>query len=180
MNYVDALSIFGQNKKLDLAEFEKTKEYMTLQFGSPSGSINKDFANMPVPIKLIIDGDVTNIIIKGKNQMFLMILYEIRTSLTSSERFAKVLVHDEEDKEWIRRNLLPNTRLRCEVTFNEELNTYNLKSILENDTSMKFGVYRCSDNDCGYKYGRHLDVRNKFCCVCGKPIKRIMNLYKEE
>lgn len=171
MEYKEALEIL-KRENIDLDEFETSEEYRVLCCHSIFNNIYKDLVDFPVTI----DGNVEQIIICGKDEMKLMIVYSLRSDMLYTEQMATVAVKDERYKKWIRENLRPNTRMRCIARYNGSVGCFDLISIIDTSLEMKFGHYLCSE--CGYDYGKKTD--SDYCCICeGAKLNYVDNFYVE-
>lgn len=171
MEYKEALKIL-ERENIDLDEFETSEEYRVLCCQSIFNNIYKDLAGFPVTI----DGNVEQIIISGRDEMKLLIVYSLRSDMLYTEQVVTVIVKDERYKKWIRENLQPNTRMKCIAKYNGSVGCFDLASIIDTSLEMKFGHYICSE--CGYDYGKKVD--SDYCCICeGAKLNYVDNFYME-
>lgn len=171
MEYNEALKIL-ERENIDLDEFETSEEYRVMCVHSVFNNIYKDLVGFPVTI----DGNIEKIIIHGKDEMKLLIVYSLRSDILYTEQIASVIVKDERYKKWIRENLRPNTRMKCIAKYNGSESCFDLASIVDTSLGMKFGHYICPE--CGYDYGKKPD--GDYCCICeGVDLKYIDNYYTE-
>ena len=169
MKYKQALEIL-KRENIDLDEFETSKEYKVLNSQSILNNVYKDLVGFPVTI----DGDVEKIIVFGKNEIKLLIIYSLRSDMLYTEQIATVFVNDEDYKKWIRENLKPNTRMKCIAKYNGSVGCFNLVSIIDTSLGMKFGHYTCSE--CGHDYGKK--VKSDYCYICeGAKLNYVDNFY---
>ena len=169
MKYKEALKIF-ERENIDLDEFETSEEYSVMRRQSVFNNIYKDLVDFPVTI----DGNVEQIIIYGKDDMKLIVVYSLRSDVLYREQIATVIVENDRYKKWIRENLQPNTRMKCIAKYSGSANCFNLVSIIDTSLRMKFGHYICPE--CGYDYGKKPD--GGYCCICeGVALKYVDNYY---
>ena len=172
MEYKDALKIL-KRENIDLDEFESSEEYRVMCCQSIFNNIYKDLVGFTVTI----DGNVEQIIIHGKGEIKLLIVYSLRSDMLYAEQIATVIVKEYGYKKWIRENLRPNTKIKCTAKYNGSANCFDLVSIVDTSLSMKFGHYICSE--CGYDYGKKVD--SDYCCICeGAELKYVDNFYVDE
>ena len=171
MEYSEALKIL-ERENIDLDEFETSEEYKVMYCQSIFNNIYETLVGFSVTI----DGNVEQIIMSGKNEMKLLIVYSIRSDLLHTEQVATVFVKKCKYKKWIRENLLPNTRMKCIAKYNGSVNCFDLVSIIDTSLEMKFGHYICPE--CGHDYGKKPD--GDYCCICeGTNLKYVDNFYTE-
>ena len=171
MEYQDALEIL-KKENIDLDEFETSEEYACLCRNSIYNNIYKDLTGFQVTI----NGNVEQIIISGKDEMKLLIVYSLRSDMLYKEQIATVIVKEERYKKWIRDNLHPNTKIKCIAKYNGLISCFELVSIIDTSLKMKFGHYICPE--CGYDYGKKVEA--DYCCICeGLKLKYVDNFYTE-
>lgn len=173
MEYKDALEIL-KRENINLEEFETSEEYKFLcnHFHSTFDDIYKNISGFQV----IIDGNVEQIIISGKDEIKLHIVYSLRSDLLVYEQVAYVVVKNDEHKKWIRENLYPNTRIKCVAKYNGKINNFDLVSIINTSLKMKFGHYVCPN--CGYDHGKKEEAHYR--CICdGTKLNYVDNFYVE-
>ena len=171
MEYSDALKIL-ETENINLDEFETSEEYKVMCCQSIFNNIYETLVGFSVTI----DGNVEQIIMSGKDEMKLLIVYSIRSDLLHTEQVAIVFVKEGRYKKWIRENLLPNTRMKCIAKYNGSVNCFDLVSIIDTSLGMKFGHYICPE--CGHDYGKKPD--GDYCCICeGIDLKYVDNYYTE-
>ena len=171
MEYSDTLKI-RETENINLDEFETSEEYKVMCCQSIFNNIYETLVGFSVTI----DGNVAQIIMSGKDEMKLLIVYSIRSDLLNTEQVATVFVKEGRYKKWIRENLLPNTRMKCIAKYNGSVNCFDLVSIIDTSLGMKFGHYICPK--CGHDYGKKPD--GDYCCICeGTNLKYVDNFYTE-
>ena len=171
MEYSDALKIL-ETENINLDEFETSEEYKVMCCQSIFNNIYETLVGFSVTI----DGNVEQIIMSGKDEMKLLIVYSIRSDLLCTEQVATVFVKEGKYKKWVRENLLPNTRMKCIAKYNGSVNCFDFASIIDTSLEMKFGHYICPE--CGHDYGKK--PAGDYCCICeGIDLKYVDNFYTE-
>lgn len=173
MEYEEAFKIL-EKENINLDEFEESEEYNFLRF-----KLGIKWPKYLVGFPVTIDGNVEQILIYGKNEMQLTITYSLRPDMLCPEQLASIIITDEKHKQYIRKNIKPNTRLKCIAKYNDSTitTTFNLVSIIDSNSEMKFGHYICPK--CNYDYGKHKYHNDCHFCEDDIKLNYINNFYTE-
>lgn len=160
---------------------KKNIDLETLMYSREGFFLRSEFISLK-GFPVTIDGDIDKIIIYGKNRIALDITYSIIPNLLLKVQRIRVFVDDEKNVEYIRKNILPNTRIKIIAKFhqNNNMDLFDLVSIIDYNNIMKFGYYICSK--CGTNYGRESEVDPEYpnsCCICAddNSVHHVNNFY---
>ena len=156
---------------IDLDEFEQTNCWTYIHQISPLYFKYNLFKMNRIKVK--IDGNVGKIEIYDKNKMVLYVIYSLESDPLYQYQTAIVHVINEEDKNYIRRNVRASTRIELIATYNGEVDEYDLISIKSISQKMKFGHYVCPK--CGRDYGVKPKVDD--CYICETDYEYVDDLY---
>ena len=158
---------------VDLSEFEKKYcwRYIFNNLSDSSGCLYMVLKG----IKVEIDGDISKIVIRGKDHMTLHVIYSVNKD-DHSYKSATIHVNSEGLKKWIRENARPNTRVKLIASYNGNVNEYDLIAIKRVSSKMKFGHYICPK--CKDDYGMTLWEDNH-CLICECELEYIDDFYRE-
>lgn len=162
------MSIF--EKDLDYTSLIKTDEFRKYMSTLPlTMSFNQIAAGFPINII----GDLTEIKIFGRNEMFLIVMYDL---VNTEPSYARIEVKDDTLKQEIRQKFRTNrgVNLRVKCTSNG-VDTFELVDIIEYDNICNYGQWICSE--CGYNY-RFDNPDGHGCCVCEGKIEQVFDFYK--
>lgn len=160
------------DRDMNLRDFEKTDVYNNSELSFNFGSY---FPGYPI----VIDGDIKKISIVGKNEIQLLIIYNILNS--SDEQLVTVAYKfgDADTKEYyerIRKYVRSSTYIKLRATFTKKFAFFDGGEILSYNEPLKYGHYICPD--CGYDYGINLgrDLSTYKCEICGPSAKHWISL----
>lgn len=157
-----ALGFCVNNPDLDLRTFEQSNEYRILNMGIPlSEHLGSVYSELPI----IIDGDLESIIISKKNEVALIILYDL---VGREKRYVRVIYDSDFYVEFIRKELLPMTRIRLTARYTKNFGEYKGRDLKSYNKPLMYGHYVCPD--CGYDYGTDKEHEGRCCEICTDEI----------
>lgn len=150
------------NNNLDLRTFEQSKEYKhlitNLLLSEHLGSV---YSGLPI----IIDGDLESIIISKKNEIALIILYDL---VGREKRYVRVIYDSDFYGEFIRKELIPMTHIRLTARYTKNFGEYKGGDIKSYNKPLMYGHYVCPV--CGYDYGTDKEHEDRCCEICADEI----------
>lgn len=162
-----------ENENIDLEEFETSEEYKKIVANSEPLSVYRLLNGFSVTIT----GDLEKIIFYGIDEIKLFVIYSLRSDVFSKQQVAVINVCDQEHKEFVRRYLHTNTKVKIIAKYDAVINGFKLISIESASFKMKYGFYLCPK--CGYNFGRKPD--GDYCLLCGnKKLVYKDNFYSED
>lgn len=170
---MEQIAQYLQTPNLDLRTFEQSNEYKLFLHSLPP--VGTSIGLMYGPIPMIVDGDVKEIIIEGKNTIRLVVLYDVKGMET---KYAQIYVQKDALKNKIRKLLMPNTHIRVKCTYaTKSNNTFIAQEIESYNDPLLYGHYICPK--CGYDYGFEKENHGDYCEICSNPLEYVTNFYKQ-
>lgn len=157
-NNIEAFNFLVNTPKLDLRTFERSKHYHNITSNIDPLNLCKYCDDIPI----IISGDIKEIIITNKNEIFLFVLYDVYSN--NYEKYAKVKYTDQPYIDFIRKNVLPMTQISIKSYFTNVFTEFKGSEILSFNEPLYYGHYVCPK--CGYDYGIGKDCKGQYCDIC--------------
>lgn len=155
---VKALEFLENNPDLDLRSFEHTNEYRMLNNSIP---LSKHLGSVYSGLPIVIDGDLESIVISNRNEITLIILYDL---VGREKQYARVIFNSSNKVDFIRKELLPMTHICLAAKYTKNFREYKGKSILIYNRPLLYGHYICAD--CGYDHGINKGCEDQYCDIC--------------